>query len=95
MLRQVQSAKFARWTQHRVKAADAALSLAEDLGVRVDRDRLLWLVGPASARHAKWEAETIAQFERGEAWQLFDPESDQEAADGADDADATSAPKPR
>ena len=62
VLWQVQTAKYHESPQLRAKAADLALSLAEELDVRIDRDRLLWLVGPASAAEADWEARAIAAF---------------------------------
>ena len=62
VLSEVQYAKYLKSTERRAEAANGALRLADDLGVRVDRDRLLWLVGPASAREAAWEADTLAWF---------------------------------
>lgn len=59
---QVQSAKYHESPQRRAEAANLALSLAEELDMRIDRDRLLWLVGPASAAEADWEARAIEAF---------------------------------
>ena len=62
VLWQVQSAKYHESPQRRAEAANLALSLAEELDMRIDRDRLLWLVGPASAAEADWEARAIEAF---------------------------------
>lgn len=81
VLLEAQNAKFAPSTQRRVEAANAVLSLAKDKGVRVDQDRLLWLVGTASAQEAKWEAETIA------IWETVDFDKHDEALDSLNGKD--------
>ena len=98
VLSEVQYAKYLKSPQSRVEAANGALSHAEDLGVRVDRERLLWLVGAASAAEAAWEADTLARWARGEAWQSADraheDAGDQERAAGAADENSKRPPKP-